>query len=313
MGQILHRTETAGRSGCHTDPPSDEQQDQLTLFVNGSLRPSTDAVASGTPSAPQVTDEGGAMIGVEQYLASRNYAPTSLKQRRVILGQFAATVGDTTTCDAEAFLAWWASTERYAPASRRAQLIAVRSLLDWLVDAGVRTDNPARLVRTPNVPRRPPKVLTPDQVSALRRAVTSTEDHLLIELQLTCGLRIAEVGAVDLGDLDRDEELLVVHGKGAKTAMIPVPTWLVETWPAGTGPLFDVAVPALRRRVMRLFAAAGVEGHTPHSLRRTCGTELARSGVPLHLVAGLLRHEDVSTTGRHYTAVTLEDLRGAYR
>lgn len=310
-----HHNESAGRSGCHTDPLNDEQLEQLTLDVNGQNAPSTDNVQVVHPPSPRAEDtEGQHMIGVEHFLASRNYAPTSLKQRRVILGQFIAAVGDPAACDAEAFLNWWQTTERLAPASRRASLIAVRSLLEWLVDAGVRTDNPARLVRTPTVPRTPPKVLTPDQVTALRRAVTSTDDHLLVELQLTCGLRIAEVGAVCLEDLDAADELLVVHGKGARTAMIPVPTWLVETWPDGTGRLFDVGVPSLRRRVRKLFEAAGIEAHHgPHSLRRTCGTELARKGVPLHLVAGLLRHENVSTTGRHYTATTLDDLRNAYR
>jgi site-specific recombinase XerD len=311
---LNHRlTETAGRSGCNTDPHNAEQ---LTFdSVNGTTVPSTDDGPVVHPPPPRAEDtEGQHMIGVEHFLASRNYAPTSLKQRRVILGQFVGAVGDPAVCDAEAFLDWWQTTERLAPASRRASLIAVRSLLEWLVDAGVRTDNPARLVRTPTVPRTPPKVLTPDEVTALRRAVTSTDDHLLIELQLTCGLRIAEVAALDHTDLHVDDELLVVHGKGARTAMIPVPSWLVETWPDGTGRLFDVGVPTLRRRVRRLFDAAGIDRrHGPHSLRRTCGTELARKGVPLHLVAGLLRHESVATTGRHYTATTLDDLRSAYR
>ncbi len=317
QGSSLHHNEPAGRSGCHTDPLDTEQQtpsiDQLALFT-GDLSPLNDALSPPQAVARERVDMERHMIGLDHFLASRNYAPTSLKQRRVILGQFIAAVGDPAACDAEAFLNWWQTTERLAPASRRASLIAVRSFLEWLVDAGVRTDNPARLVRTPTVPRTPPKVLTPDEVTALRRAVTSTEDHLLIELQLTCGLRIAEVGAVRLEDVDAADELLVVHGKGAKTAMIPVPTWLVETWPDGTGKLFDVGVPTLRRRVRRLFDAAGIEAHHgPHSLRRTCGTELARKGVPLHLVAGLLRHENVSTTGRHYTATTLDDLRNAYR
>lgn len=252
------------------------------------------------------------MVGVDHYLASRNYAPTSLKQRRVILGQFVAAVGDPATCDVEAFLDWWQTTEHLAPASRRAAIIAVRGLLDWLVAAGVRSDNPAQLVRTPTVPRTPPKVLTPEQVTALRRAVTTPADHLLVELQLTCGLRIAEVAALDADDLDVDEELLVVHGKGAKTAMIPVPTWVAEAWPEpGSGSVFGVKVGSLRRRVNLRLAAAGIEGHGPHSLRRTCGTEMARRGVPLHLVATLLRHDSVQTTSRHYTHVSVDDLRRA--
>ena len=251
------------------------------------------------------------MIGVDAYLASRNYAATSLKQRRVILRQFVAAVGDSATCDAETVLNWWAGLADLAPASRRAHLIAVRGLLDWLVDAGVRTDNPCRLIATPRVPRTPPKVLDAALVVALRRAVATQADHLLVELQLTCGLRISEVAALDADDLHRDDELLVVHGKGARTAMVPVPGWMVEAWPAaGSGPVFGVGGAALRSRVARLFAAAGIVGHTPHSLRRTCGTELAKR-APLHVVAALLRHDSVSTTTGHYTAVSVDDLRRA--
>ena len=116
----LRRTEPAGRSGCDTDPHSAEQ---LTLhLVNETITPSTRAVEVATPSDFQVTDslEGEDMIGVDAYLASRNYAATSLKQRRVILRQFVAAVGDSATCDAETVLNWWAGLADLAPASRRA-------------------------------------------------------------------------------------------------------------------------------------------------------------------------------------------------
>ena len=252
------------------------------------------------------------MLGVDAYLASRNYAETSLKQRRVILGQFVAAVGDPATCDAEAVMGWWAGTEHLAPASRRSALCAARGLLDWLVEAGVRTDNPCRLIATPRVPRTPPKVLTPAEVVALRSTVQRPIDHLMVELMLTCGLRCAEVAALDADDLDREAGFLRVTGKGNKVAMIPVPTWMVEAWPPpGSGPVFGVTSWSIRSRTLRLFDVAGIaEGHGPHSLRRTCGTELAKR-APLHVVAALLRHDSVSTTTGHYTAVSPEDLRRA--
>lgn len=250
-------------------------------------------------------------MGVESYLASRNYAPTSLKQRRTILRRFVQHVGDPASVDAESFLEWWSTTERLAPASRRATFIAVRGFLDWLVEAGVRSDNPARLVRTPTVPRTPPKVLTSEQVASLRQVIDTDQDSLMVELMLTCGLRVAEVAALDADDLDRELGALRVHGKGSKVALIPVPEFIADAWPEpGSGSVFSMRVDRIRKRTKDLLAAAGADGHTPHSLRRTCGTELARR-APLHVVAALLRHESVATTGRHYAGVTMDDLRQA--
>jgi integrase/recombinase XerD len=297
--------ENAGRSGCHTDPPEPEQ---LTLEA---VAPVAGSDVRSLTSAPTPNGMGEAMLGLESYLASRNYAPTSLKQRRVILGQFVAAVGDPATCDAEAVMAWWAGTERLAPASRRAALTAVRGLLAWLVEAGVRADNPAQLIATPRVPRTMPKVLTGAEVTALRRAVATPTEHLLVELGLTLGLRTAEIASLDADDLHRAEEMLTVQGKGGKVAMIPVPTWMVEAWPPpGSGPVFGCKPKTVRKWIVAVMHRAGIVGHTPHSLRRTCGTELAKR-APLHVVAALLRHDSVSTTTGHYTAVSAEDLRRA--
>lgn len=251
------------------------------------------------------------MVGIEEYVVSRNWSAASVRQRRTLLRRFVEVAGDPATAEAEDVLRWWASTEHLAPASRRSALIAVRGLLDWLVAAGARQDNPTALIRTPTVPTAPPKVLTPPQVTALRRAVTTVEQHLLVELQLTCGLRIGEVAKLRCEDLT-DEGWLLVQGKGGKQAFVPVPGWLAEQWPTDrTGSLFGVTDWALRARVKKLLAAAGIEGHGPHSLRRTCATNLAREGVPLHVVSALLRHESVSTTTKSYTFVSPEDLRRA--
>lgn len=252
------------------------------------------------------------MLGVDQFLASRGYAATSLKQRRVILGQFVRSVGDPATTDAERVLAWWAETEGQAPWTRRAKLSAVNGLFEWLVDAQVRTDNPARLIKAPRVPKTQPKVLTADQVAALRRTVETRRDHLMIELMLTLGLRVSEVAGLDADDLLRDEELLVVHGKGGKTAMIPMVPWMLDIWPPpGSGPVLRRSVRQVRDHTKRLMVRAGIHDHTAHSLRRTCGTELARKGVGLELVSQLLRHESVQTTARHYVATSMDDLRRA--
>lgn len=301
--------DTSGAESAGCDPTLHRTVVQPSLFDTSDVsRRSTRATMAGEWSDER---RGVMAMGVEQYLASRNYAATSLKQRRTILTRFAAHVGDPATVDADTFLEWWSTTERLAPASRRATFIAVRGFLDWLVEAGERHDNPARLVRTPTVPRTPPKVLSSEQVASLRQVIDNDQDSLMIELMLTTGLRVAEVAALNADDLDRELGALRVHGKGSKVALIPVPDFIADAWPEpGSGSVFGMRVDRIRKRTKDLLAAAGAAGHTPHSLRRTCGTELARR-APLHVVAALLRHESVATTGRHYAGVTMDDLRQA--
>lgn len=249
---------------------------------------------------------------IDVYLASRSYAPKSIQHRRMVFKSLVVHF-DPVTGTVEQYLTWWASKADLAPASRRSAWQATKGLLEWCVAAGLRTDNPSELVRPPKVPKTPPKVLTGAQVHALRQSLQSHQEQLMVELMLSCGLRLSEVAAVDESDLDRDMEFLRVTGKGGKVAMVPVPAELVAIWPAvGSGPLFGVRPNTIHARTLRMFERAGIDGgHTPHSLRRTCGTELARRGVPLHVVAAVLRHETPATTMHYYTAVSDEDLRKA--
>ena len=89
---------------------------------------------------------------IDAFLASRSYAPASLKQRRHILEAFAATC-DPLVADVDDVVRWWDTTRHLSVASRRAYLIAVRGFLGWLVKAGHRADNPAELIRPPTVHR----------------------------------------------------------------------------------------------------------------------------------------------------------------
>lgn len=247
---------------------------------------------------------------IDVYLASRSYAPASVKHRRAVFNGLTAHM-DPVTGTAEQYLNWWASKAGQAPATRRSAWQATNGLLAWCVAAGLRADNPAVLVRPPTVPRTPPKVLTVDQVHTLRQNLQSHSEQLMVELMLSMGLRIAECARVDADDLDRDMGFLRVAGKGGKVAMVPMPDELIAIWPAaGTGPVFGVKPNTIHARIKRVFERANIDSHTAHSLRRTCATEMARRGVPMHVVAAVLRHDGLSSL-RHYTSVNVDDLRRA--
>jgi integrase/recombinase XerD len=272
----------------------------------------------GSPHTPQQLNFGddlptnGAMQGreaVNMYLLSRSYAPTSERQRRSILTRF-CDVFDPEHGDAEAFLRWWASTAELKPASRRASLMAVRGFLRFCVSAGIRSDDPSQLVRMPKVPKRDPLVLTAEEVDRLRSVVAGTELELAVALMLDCGLRRDEVTHLPTDALV-DGDWLRVTGKGGRAAMIPASRTVVNLWPTDGGELWPWSSTTLHDRVKRAMAVAGIgPEHSCHSLRRTCGTEMARRGVPLAVVSAVLRHEGL-TSLHHYVAVGRGDMRRA--
>lgn len=247
---------------------------------------------------------------IDAYLASRSYAPASVKHRRAVFNGLTVHF-DPVTGTAEQYLNWWASKAEQAPASRRSAWQATNGLLAWCVAAGLRADNPAALVRPPRVPKTPPKVLSAEQVHALRQSLRNHTEQLMVELMLSMGLRTSECARIDADDLDRDMGFLRVAGKGGKVAMVPMPDDLIAIWPAaGTGPVFAVKPNTIHARMVKVYDRAGITGHTCHSLRRTCATEMARRGVPMHVVAAVLRHDGLGSL-RHYTSVDADDLRKA--
>ena len=246
---------------------------------------------------------------LDMYLASRSYSPASERQRRSILSRFEEECGPGPDVTADGVLRWWVAQAELKPSSRRVVLIAARNYLDWLRKSGQRTDNPAELVRAPTVHTSPPKVLTRDQVCALRQSIQGKAYRILIVgLMLDMGLRIGEVTRLRGEDLH--EGVLRVHGKGGKEAQLPVAPTVAEVWPEVPGPIVNVCTDHLRAVVKDWFTEAGIQGHSPHSLRRTFATEAVRRGVQPHVLAAILRHASVATSS-HYVRVSLEDMAQA--
>ena len=77
--------------------------------------------------------------------------------------------------------------------------------------------------------------------------------------------------------------------------------------PAGAVP---ITVNGLRVYTYNCLRKAGIEGHSPHSLRRTFATEAVRRGVQPHVLAAILRHSSIATSS-HYVRVSLDDMAEA--
>ena len=163
-----------------------------------------------------------------------------------------------------------------------------------------------------------PKTLDRDEVVTLLESLRTWRDRAIAGLMVFCGLRSAEVLALDVIDVDIGGRWLKVLGKGNKERRVPldvdvagvIQTYLLAERPETmSGRLFIVAkgptrgqplTPAGLRRIFRYHReVSGVAGAHPHALRHTFGTALAEAGVDLAVMQALLGHAHIDTTARY--------------
>ena len=116
---------------------------------------------------------------------------------------------------------------RWSAASIARALVSVRSFHRFCVDEGLTPDDPAQDVRAPKVPAGIPKALTETEVEALLDAVmgdtpTASRDRAILETLYAAGLRISELVGLDRPDLEIDDGLVRVFGKGGKERVVPI-------------------------------------------------------------------------------------------
>lgn len=221
------------------------------------------------------------------------------------------------------------------PVSIRRKLAAVRSFFTFLRKHGVVDVNPAKLVRTPKIPKTVPSVLTAEKMNALIDGVAKEEsdkpyperDLLLFELLYGSGVRVSELVGINLDDIDYGERWLRVRGKGKKERQVPfgaraagaLERYLAVRRPASPDEhalflnRFGARLGADSvRRIVRWYARQllGVREH-PHGLRHAFATHLLSDGADLRAIQELLGHASLSTTQK-YTQVSLTDLIAVY-
>ncbi len=166
--------------------------------------------------------------------------------------------------------------------------------------------------------RRLPKTLDHQEVVALLESLRSWRDRAMAGLMVFCGLRSAEVLALDVTDVDVGARWLLVSGKGGKERRVPldvdvagvIQTYLLAERPeTASTRLFIVAkgptrgqplTPAGLRRIFRYHRdITGIASAHPHALRHTFGSALAEAGVDLAVMQALLGHAHIDTTARY--------------
>lgn len=301
----------------------------------------------------QALDGFGRYLGAERNLSphTRRAYASDVRQLTVHTG---AEIGPT-AIEAGHVRAWLASLhKRRSPATLGRKLASVRSFYRWLVREGVVREDPTAGMPMPKQEQRLPHPLSVDDCEQLitrgrsapdreiegdgprawRARWMRLRDRALVELLYGSGIRIGELVALDVRDLELAAREVRVMGKGRKERVVPIPeqarlalgAWLDLRRHPGVmnEPLFISLRPRREDKPRRLAArearrilgeravGADLSEHVhPHRLRHSYATHLLDMGADLREIQELLGHASLSTTQK-YTAVSIEHLREAY-
>jgi integrase/recombinase XerC len=267
---------------------------------------------------------------------------TDLVQYSAYLAEVNVSAAGATPAVVRGFMARVAGACGAASLSRK--LSTVRTFHRFLVREGLATSNPARLVASPKKPKNLPQVLPEEEIAVLVESPALAKplqlrDRAFLELLYASGLRVAELAALDLGDLDLGEGLVRVLGKRNKERVVPfgrkareaLRRWITEGRPVlAAGPdhsperhraanaLFlnyrggRLSTRSVARRLSLWVLASGLPRHVhPHVLRHCFATHLLSSGADLRGIQELLGHASLSTTQR-YTHLDWKKLAEVY-
>lgn len=239
---------------------------------------------------------------------------------------------DVEAVDGEHLRAFIADEHRRgcAPKTLQRRLSACRSFYGWLLRHGRIGANPAIGIRAPKAPRKLPRVLDPDEAKALVEtpvdAPLGLRDRALLELFYSSGLRLSELCGLSWSQVDLDDGLVTVHGKGSRERIVPVGSharaalaeWRASTGAAGTDPVFPgrggrpITPRAVQLRVRQLAERQGLFKQVhPHMLRHSFASHILESSGDLRGVQELLGHADLSTT-QIYTHLDYQHLAKVY-
>lgn len=311
---------------------------------NNSDPPVARRVAAGSSRPPPAEILEQVELFLNHLELERGLSRNSVAAYRIDLIQFAAHLGNRglTNCRqvTGAHVTDWLYrlTEAGSKASSAARkLVAVRGFSRHLVSEGIVPKDFAELVRGPRVTRKLPDILNAQEVAKLLAAPESSSvrglrDRALLELFYSSGLRVSELAGLMLQQIDLDQGVVRVFGKGAKERMVPVGssavaairTYLFAARPSlvkartGSALFLSERGRALSRKTLwgliKGYAKrAGISKNVkPHLLRHSFATHLLEGGADLRAIQEMLGHADIGTT-QIYTAVETRRLTDQHR
>jgi integrase/recombinase XerD len=203
---------------------------------------------------------------------------------------------------------------------------------------GIIKENPARLLNRPKIGKKIPNYLTIDEVEKVIDYFDAVKpegirDRALFELIYSCGLRVSEVSALEIGSVYFEESILQVYGKGSKERYVPIGQMALQELKK----YLELSRPVLARKskktdalflnfrgerltrkgIWKNLKTAGamvgvdIEKFSVHTLRHSFATHLLQNGADIRSVQELLGHKSIVTT-EIYTHLDLKHIKEVY-
>ncbi|MDA8197783.1 MAG: tyrosine recombinase [Actinomycetota bacterium] len=227
----------------------------------------------------------------------------------------------------------------HAPSSVARLQVALRAFYQYLIYSGHRDTSPMEGIENVRALTNLPDVLSIDEVIRLLEACDlntpiGIRDRLILEFMYGSGLRVSEVIAARVDDIDLELGLLRVNGKGERTRVVPLASTtraslsdyifngIRSTFLVGGKRREEVFISTRGGVISRQYVwqivvkygrAAGINTPLhPHTLRHSCATHMLNAGADIRAIQVLLGHVSIATT-QIYTHVTPERLLEVYR
>jgi integrase/recombinase XerC len=295
-----------------------------------------------TTNKPTKTTVDKAAADFIRHLRERNASPHTIKAYSRDLSLFAAYVGSRGWKQIDHIAVRGFLSQLYGNGLNKTSvaraLAAVRSLYRWLAREGVVEQNPAKLVATPKLPKKLPRVPTIEEMNFVidgempEVAAFPERDRLMLELLYGCGIRNSELTGINLDDIRLSAEATLIRGKGKKERYVPfgdsVKTALAIYLPERQKVLAEsgkhsiallinrrggrLTTRSVGRIIKKIAVAKGLSPDVhPHTLRHAFGTHMLEEGADLRAIQELLGHERLATTQR-YTQLSMKHVLQVY-
>lgn len=210
----------------------------------------------------------------------------------------------------------WRNGLKVKANTQRSYISRVRAFCAWLVDNDHVKADSSRGVQGPKLPRRLPRGLRSGPVGQLFDVLPDSRAEAIVSLMVQEGLRCCEVAALQFGDVDFDEQVVLVNGKGGHQRVLPLSSETVLAvkrylgdWPGYGGPLIrgyknplkGLTAGTVSGLVGGWMYDAGIkaaprDGVSAHALRHTAATDMLRAGAHVRDVQAVLGHSSLATT-----------------
>jgi integrase/recombinase XerC len=277
-----------------------------------------------------------------RHLREKNASPHTIKAYTGDLANFSACAGSRNWKQIDHIAIRGFLSQLYekglSKTSVARSLAAVRSLYQWLAQEGEIDQNPAKLVATPKLPKKLPRVPTIEEMNFVldgkmpETATFPERDRLMLELLYGCGIRNSELTGINLDDIRLSAEAILIRGKGKKERYVPFgdsvktalpaylqlrQTLLSETRKNSNALLINqrggrLTTRSVGRIIKKIAVAKGLSPDVhPHTLRHAFGTHMLEEGADLRAIQELLGHERLATTQR-YTQLSMKHVLQVY-